>query len=131
MAPLQVNQGSNQSLRAGLASLPPFPDAVSSRELTTSLWHQLAPRLSPKEKLWVADIILFLMDQVRERRHGQVRGTHLNPRGAESPTRGWTSASVFGHSEPLQTDPKAAARAWPWRTWRVGFFSVVGIALGF
>lgn len=131
MAPLQVNQGSDQSLRAGLASLHPFPDAVSSRELTAFLWHQLAPRLGPKEKLWVVDIILFRTDQMRERRHGQVRGSHLNPQGAEGPTRGWTSASVVSHSEPLQTDPKAAARAWPWRTWRVGFSSVTEIALGF
>ena len=39
MAPLQVNQGSEQSLRVTLASLHPFPDAVNSRELTTFLWH--------------------------------------------------------------------------------------------
>ena len=38
MAPLQVNQGSEQSLRVTLVSLHPFPDAVNSRELTTFLW---------------------------------------------------------------------------------------------
>lgn len=108
MAPLQVNQGSDQSLRASLASLHPFPDAVNSRELTTFLWQRLAPRLSPKEKPWVVDIILYLTDQLRKRRHGQVRGTHLSPQGAESQTRGWTSVPVLGHSDPLQTDPKPA-----------------------
>ena len=60
-----------------------------------------------------------------------MRGTHLNPWGAESQTRGWTSAPVLGHSDPLQTDSKPAPRAWPWRMWRVGFSSVIGIALGF
>ena len=49
MAPLQVNQGSEQSLRVTLASLHPFPDAVNSRELTTFLWHRFAPTLGPKE----------------------------------------------------------------------------------
>lgn len=66
MAPLQVNQGSDQSLRASLASLHPFPDAVNSRELTTFLWQRLAPRLSPKEKPWVVDIILLSHGPVEE-----------------------------------------------------------------
>lgn len=131
MAPLQVNQGSDHSLRVTLASLHPFPDAVNSRELTTFLWHRFTPRLGPKEKPWVVGIIFFLTDQLRKWRHGQVRGTHLNPRGAESQTRGWTSAPVLGHSDPLQTDSKPAPRAWPWRMWRVRFSSVIGIALGF